>query len=173
MVAGTTSIYSAPADYRIGQQPPSPIADVNASNAIQQLYDAVHIIIQQSSVGGSAGNILSVKASATIAFGMPVNLFNSAGVLTARPASSSLAEPAHGVCSTVDGIASGSSGLITTGVFVATTVAVLVLGTDYWLGSAGALSTTPDTTAGHIEQYIGVAISSNQLLVKTSSWIRH
>lgn len=170
-MSGTATRYSAQIDYRLPQTPPQ-IDDPVVANAIGTLWSAVMILIAQQSTTQLGGTTLGVVASANIVFGMPVNLYANAGVLNARPASSSLSYPAHGICSSPAGITAGSTGFITRDNFVANTSG-LTLGSNYWLAAAGGVATTADTTAGHIEQYLGIALSATQLFFSPTSWIQH
>ena len=172
--AGTGSTYTAPTNYGISQVPPGPIEDPVVAGAIAQIYKAIQALIQNQTPYATGGNSIAVIASANIAMGEPVNLYNNAGVLNARPASSApTVAPCHGICTSLAGIASGSAGIITRGPLVVTGLSGLTLGANYWLSSGGAMATAADTASGHIEQYLGVAISTTQLFYSPSSWIQH
>ena len=171
---GTRAVYTSPVNYGISQTPPGGIIDPVAAVAISQLYKAVLALIQEQTPYATGGNVRAVIASSAIAYGEPVNLYSNSGVLNAQPASSTpTVAPCHGFCTSLTGIASGSTGLVVRGALILSGLSGLTLGSNYWLAGAGAIATVADTAAGHIEQYLGVALSATELFVNASSWIQH
>lgn len=107
-------------------------------------------------------------ASVLIAAGQLVNLFNNAGVLGARLASSSAPSTmAHGLAVTGAGIGSRIE-MHWLRTFT-TSIGGMVIGQLYYTGTvAGTVQNIPPVAAGTIQQPIGVAIASNQLLLDIS-----
>lgn len=172
-MTGTSPIYSAAVDYRISQQPPGPIGDKQTAVAIAQLFAAVQVLISQQTAGSYNQNTLAVVAGVTLTYGEPVNLFSHSGVINAKAASSTpTVAPCHGFCGSRSGISSGSTGLIILGPNIINLTG-LTVGSNYWLAGGGTIATSPDTTAGDIEQYLGIALSTTQLFVNPSTWIQH
>lgn len=98
-------------------------------------------------------------ANVALPYGSLVNLYNNAGVLTARLADrTDGTKPAHAIvddplgaplgsyanCIMLHGLCAGVSG---------TTV-----GTQYWLGLAGAMQNTKPTTAGNLAQRVAIGM---------------
>lgn len=140
----------------------------------QQLFLAINLI---------SGNF-EVIFSEAVAFGALINLYSNAGVLNARNAnsgvggSSGAVQPVHGFCNGdnkgMNNIASGKSGFVQLGKGMILGQTGLTVGGNYWLKATnGQWQATPDVTAGHIEQYIGVALSATQLAFGANSWIQH
>lgn len=122
---------------------------------------------------------LYVQSTEDIAFGALVNLFDNGGSLGARNANSSTGRRAHAYCSVNSsaqtGIPSGLFGevILTLGLIG---ISGVNPGDNLWLASVnGQMQTTPDTTAGHIEQYIGVGVAPNLVYVcmATGAYIQH
>lgn len=123
-----------------------------------------------------AGNLTRFycPAAVNVSFGQLITLTLSGGVLKVAVADGSISgKIADGFCSTVGGLAAGSIGEFTLKRGILTLAGPLTVGQRYWLGTAGAVRTTPDTTAGHIEQYIGIAITTTSLFMDSTSWIQH
>lgn len=100
------------------------------------------------------------NASEALTAGRLVNFHDVAGVTNVRHADASNGREAHGyvaagfalnAVATVfkDGTISGLTGL--------------VAGTSMFLGTAGASTVTPPTTAGHISQRVGVALDATSM----------
>lgn len=188
--------YNSPLNFFLGRDPPADLPpEVQA--AVTELYNAVQQVIQalvnNCGIGpqslsvwpqlvGSPSTLLAgnlrrfyVTASEDILDGSVVNLFTNAGVINARNANSTNAtRPADGFCTTGGGIAAGSIGEVQLGAGLAT-VSGLTPGQRYWLAPTnGQVQAAPDTTAGHIEQVIGVAIDAANLWVNLSPfWLQH
>lgn len=175
MVAPVT--YQGPYNFQIAQSPSqiTTLADAqqelqNLSNAMQQLILAVN----------SQSGFLSVVFSEAVIFGAMVNLWLTGGALEARNANSGtggsggVVQPAHGFCSSPGGVLLGKTGFIQRGVGICNGLSGLTVGSDYWLSTTnGVISVTKDTSAGHIEQHVGVATSTTALSFTTSPWIQH
>lgn len=190
--------FSSAVNFRLPLQVPTEI-DPKIKEAISPLYAALQQVFQafvnncgtdqqdQASWASLAsqepastllsGNLrrLYVVASENIAFGAMINLFSNAGVLNARNANSTNAtKTADGFCTTSGGIVAGAVGEVqlSTGVC---SINGLTIGQNYWLSATnGLVQAGPDTTAGHIEQLIGKAITTTQLYVNIApSWIQH
>lgn len=99
----------------------------------------------------------------TLAAGDVVNLFDDSGTLKARKADASAAftKSVHGFVK-----ANVTSAQNATVYFEGTISGLtgLTIGAKYFLSAtAGTLTTTAPTTAGHIMQYVGVAVSATEL----------
>ena len=107
-------------------------------------------------------------ASELIAPGQLVNLFNNAGVLGARLASSNSATTmAHGIAVTGAGIGSRIEMQYLRA--FTSSIGGMVIGQVYYTGTApGTVQNLPPVAAGTIQQPIGVAVASNQLLLDIS-----
>lgn len=122
---------------------------------------------------------LYVVASETISYGSFVNLFNSGGVLTARNSNSSAAKRAMGYCNVnttqQSGMAAGQYGEVILGQGIIGIGGVNPGDLLFLAPSAGTIQIGPDTTAGHIEQFIGIGIGINLVYVDINmgSWIQH
>lgn len=119
-------------------------------------------------------NRLYVKAGEALAYGDIINLYNNAGVLTARKADATTnAKPADGFNNTPAALAIGEVGefILAHGLLPASG---LTIGQRYFLSTTpGVMATTPAVAAGNIEQYLGVALSSEALFFNSSYWIQH
>lgn len=169
--------YQAPLNWQLTQNPPQ-FADIPADVEayIKQLHISVLLMQQQIALQSGA---LAVLFSETVVYGAMVQLYSAAGVLTARNANSSntgssaAVQPIHCFCNMPAGVSAGNAGFVQfTG--VAQGLSGLTIGSPYWLKAAnGQVQTAPDTTAGHIEQFAGIALSSTTLAFKAASWIQH
>jgi ABC-type lipoprotein release transport system permease subunit len=125
-------------------------------------------------------NRLYCIAGETIAYGRLVNLYNNAGVLTARNAISSDANKrAHGYCNvnntSQSGMALGQYGEVILGRGIIA-VAGVNPGDELFLSaSSGQMQVGPDTTAGHIEQFIGFGVATNLVSIDITigSYLQH
>jgi hypothetical protein len=105
---------------------------------------------------------VSVAASEDLSAGDFINLFNSAGSLKMRKAdNTSSSKKAHGFVSSA--VTTGSTGTATLGMGVNPSVSGLTIGTQYFLGTVGGVSTSPPTASGSIVQALGVAKSATEL----------
>lgn len=121
-----------------------------------------------------AGNLTRFYCPALVSVtqGQLVNLVVSGGVLKAQVADRTIAG-LHMDGFAPQAVAAGSIGEFILRRGILTTSQTLVPGQDYWLATAGGLRSTPLTTAGTIEQYIGKAITTSQLYCDSTSWIQH
>lgn len=111
---------------------------------------------------GIGPDIVTVLASETITGGQLVNLYNNAGTLNVRKADgSTTGKDANGFC--LVGITSGASGAVYMG-GINTAVTGLTPGKIFLSDTtAGAVTNTAPTTAGHTVQQVGVALSATSL----------
>jgi hypothetical protein len=99
--------------------------------------------------------------SAAISAGQMVNLFNNAGVLTARPADCTTTGSEANAFA-LSAFASGATGTF----FLAgnvTGMSGLTPGSIYFLSTVGAVSLTSTSTPGNINQIVGKSLSSTSL----------
>lgn len=112
---------------------------------------------------GLAVDAITVLASETIAAGAMVNVYNNAGTLNVRNADQSTASRGkycNGFCNV--GISSAASGTVTFSGIVSGQTA-LTPGATQFLGTAGAITTTVNVTAGQICQEVGYALSATTM----------
>lgn len=183
--------FGSSVNFRLGLQPPNDI-DPDIKEAIGPLYTAFQqvfftfinncgidirdpadwasIAAQTPTATLLAGNLnrLYVVASETIQFGAMINLFLNAGVLNARNANSGTGIQADGFCSTTGGLVAGQAGEVQLATGVANITGLTIGGRYYLNATAGHIQLGPDVTAGHIEQYIGIAITTSLLFVNMS-----
>lgn len=118
------------------------------------------ISVMPDGIGGA--DTKTIQASEALEAGNLVNIFISGQSAQVRKADASLGRRAHGFVKAA--VASGSvalvykSGTITGKYFIDQDI-----GTAQYLGLAGACQTIAATTAGHISQEIGIALSSSEL----------
>jgi len=117
------------------------------------------------------GNLtrMYVVASVAISRGQVVNLFNNAGVLNARLArGDSAATMAHGIANNSVGI----SGILELNWQRGTidSISGMVVGALYYLSPtvAGAVQTVRPSTAGHIIQPVGLALTGATMALESS-----
>jgi hypothetical protein len=111
---------------------------------------------------GVGANAVTATASATISAGMLVNIYNNAGVLSVRPAdSTAVGSEANGYAPSAT--ANGGTGTVNLGAGLISGLSALTIGTNYYLGTVGAPTTTVPSTAGNIVQYVGKALSATSL----------
>jgi len=112
-----------------------------------------------SSMLPTSGSV-TLPASEALAAGDYVNFWDNGGTVNARKADSASGFEADGFVKAA--VASGASGEV----FRAglnDQQAGLTLGADQYLGAAGAVTETRTTTAGELDQYLGVAISATTI----------
>lgn len=113
---------------------------------------------------GIGQNMAVVPASEALAAGDQVNLWLNAGVLSARKADATAASAGKRADGFVQSaVASGASATVYRNGGQNTGLTGLVIGTDYYLGAAGAVTPTQNTTSGQTDQYIGKASAANVL----------
>lgn len=111
----------------------------------------------------------SVVASAAITAGALVNIYPNAGVLNARPAdNTAVGSEANGYAPSA--IASGASGTVYLGEGLISGLSALSVGAPYFLGTAGAVTTTAPSTAGNLIQPVGKAVSATEFYIQPSSF---
>jgi hypothetical protein len=117
-----------------------------------------------------------VLAGENLAYGAFINIYNDAGIPKARNANSTdHTKPAHGYCNITDGSSIGnytevilSQGLLK--------VSGLNAGDKIFLSpSAGMATLTPDTAAGHLEQFLGYGLGNELAFIDiaSGSYIEH
>lgn len=187
--------FSSPIDYRIGNTAPVIRNIQDATFAVEELYDfslaVIRGLVKYAGIGEYlttqwpllaarpdqlvfSGNLnkIYMKCLVAITPGRYVNFLASGGIIQAQLADSTVPLPA-------DGWSTGNYAAGDTGEFIwsvgnnTSRTVVNVLGQRYWLGVGGLIRTTPDTAAGHIEQYLGIAISTTGLLTNISAAIQH
>lgn len=108
-----------------------------------------------------ASGALTYPASEAIAAGALINLWNNAGNISMRNAdNTSSAKRAHGFAPAA--VTSGANGTAIIGEGYITGLSALTIG-EYFLGTAGGLSTTAPTATGSIVQRVGFADSNSTL----------
>lgn len=114
---------------------------------------------------GIGANVVVAVASEAIGAGKFVELFADAGTLKMRLADNSNGRAAWGyVRVAVDADASGTAYRLNT---ANAALSGLTAGTDYYLGTAGGVISTPldpDTDIGKLSQFLGRAASATELI---------
>lgn len=109
---------------------------------------------------GVAADVCTATATATLTAGQLVNVYNNAGTLSVRPAdNTNPASFANGYV--LSGISNAASGTVYLGPGVITGLSGLTLGSSYFLGTVGAVTTTAPSSAGTIVQPVGIALSTS------------
>lgn len=165
--------YTSPMQFKISQTAPPISSILDTQKAVNDLFLVVQQLIQTLQPSGQAGNVISFRASEAIILGAAVNVYNNAGIIGIRNANSnSTIKMCHGFALTP--ITSGTYGAISFGNQLLLGLSGLTLGSNYWLSSVGGtIQATPDTAAGHIEQYVGIALDATSLYIKPGNWIQH
>lgn len=105
----------------------------------------------------------SVTASEDVAAGDLINLWNDTGTLKMRKAdNTSTAKRADGYIEAA--VTTGNTGAPTVGGGLVSGLSGLTVGADYYLGTAGGVTTTPPTASGSIVQYVGKGKSATELV---------
>lgn len=117
------------------------------------------------------------NCSANIAYGAMVNLYNVAGVLTARPAQANgFAKAASGFCDVSGGFTSGTVGEFICGPGINHGIGGLTIGNWYFLDPAtatGQVTATQPSAIGQVIQLCGIAIAADKLLCGSfNNWIQ-
>lgn len=109
-----------------------------------------------------ASNSISFTASEAIAAGALINLWSNAGTINIRNADqTATGKQADGYAPSA--IASAATGTVVLSDGLITGLSGLTVGSQYWLGTAGGVTTTPPSTAGYISQYVGKALTTTEL----------
>lgn len=112
---------------------------------------------------GIGADTKTLAASENLSAGDLVNVWNDSGTAKVRKAdASSTAKRAHGFV--LSAVTSGNNATVYMEGTV-TGLSSLTLGGNYFLSgsTAGAITTTAPSTAGHIVQQVGVALSATEL----------
>lgn len=113
---------------------------------------------------GIGQDILTVPATEAIAAGAQINLWNNSGVLSMRNADATAASAGKKSDGFVQSaVASGASGQAYRTGGPNTGVTGLTVGSDYFLGAGGAVTTVQNVNSGQTDQYIGKATAANVL----------
>ncbi|MGY2052973.1 hypothetical protein [Methylobacterium sp. JK268] len=113
---------------------------------------------------GIGQDIANYPTSEALAAGAQVNLYNNSGTLTARNADASAANGGKQSDGFVlSAVTSGGTAAVYRNGGLNTGVTGLTPGSDYWLGTGGAVTATQNTTAGQTDQYIGKASAAGVL----------
>lgn len=106
--------------------------------------------------------IEQIEASESISAGDALNIWDDAGTRKVRLADATIGRPAHTFART--GGAAGA--MITVDDDGPVSVSGVVLGSRYWLGAAGTITTNPDeTTSGAVIQSVGYGRDTGILAV--------
>lgn len=103
---------------------------------------------------------LYVMAGADLVFGNFINLYNAAGTLKVKKADSTVPLAAYGYCNDVNGVLTGSYTEVILGLGLLVINGVTP-GAPIYLAGNGLAALAPDTTAGHINQYLGIGVATN------------
>lgn len=125
-------------------------------------------LIDPTMLSGISGLItLTVTAQGAIAAGKLVNVFDNAGVLSAKVADSTTAgSEADGFAPSA--ITSGATGTVQVGEGLISGLTGLTDGAVYYLGAAGAPVTPAPSTAGNSVQKVGKAMGTTALYFQPS-----
>lgn len=109
-----------------------------------------------------------VKASEALVYGQLVNLYDVAGVVTARKADCALLRPAHGVVASGNGAAVGAyfEILFMRGRTAAVTGSTL--GTQYWLSTAGQIQAAKPV-APNLIQPVAIGLGTSGIYLNIES----
>ncbi len=126
-------------------------------------YDAAEMAVvdQFSMLIDHREQKLAVKALEAISFGSLLTLVVDGGKLAARKADATdLTKPAHAICDTAGGIASGSFGMA---IFMrgrSLGISGTTLGAAYYLSTSGNIQVAVPTADGVLNQVVGVGLGS-------------
>jgi len=102
-----------------------------------------------------------VKALELLPYGALVTISLDGGKLSASLAdATNLNKPAHGICDTIGGIPTGEFGVIIFSQGRSAGVAGTILGTTYYLSTAGTMQAEIPTASGVIIQVVGTGLGS-------------
>lgn len=109
---------------------------------------------------GVGADVKSIVASEALTAGDLVNVYNNASVPNVRKADATNGREAHGFV-----LAGFASSVNATVYFegVVTGLTGLTIGASMYLGATGTATATAPTTAGHISQRVGVAVSATEI----------
>ena len=106
---------------------------------------------------------ISLPAAVAIAAGKQVNIFNNNGVPSIQLADATTSPPLRSDGYVSAAVAQGANGNVYRRGGVNTAQTGLTPDNDYFLGAAGAVTITQNTTPGQLDQYIGLATSATTL----------
>lgn len=127
----------------------------STANALVAMDAAGKLDISVMPTGIGAETVVCAS-SENLAAGAFVNLFLNGGVITARNADSTTnAKIAHGFV--LLAVTSPANATVFMASNTNTSVTALTIGSDYFLGTVGGVTTTAPSTTGNIVQFIGRA----------------
>ena len=97
-------------------------------------------------LSNARNNLVFAVATEALSFGMAVNIYDNAGVVSARKADRSLTRPAHGLVNSINGAAIGATCEIMFMQGRSQGVTGSVVGSAYYLNTAGTVTATKPTT---------------------------
>ncbi len=103
---------------------------------------------------------ISLPAAVAIGAGKQVNIFNNSGTESVQLADATLATPLRSDGFVLAAVASGGTAKVYRRGGINTALSGLTQDSDYYLGAAGAVTVTQNTTAGQLDQYIGKATAA-------------
>lgn len=141
---------------------PATTGGVGSAGQIPALDPSTGLLALSMMPSGIGPTTVSVPTSAALAAASPlVNIYNASGTATSRPAdSTAVGSEANGFVLAAFG--NGATATVYTGGLI-TGLSGLTVGAFYYLGTAGALTATPPSTAGNVVQYVGKALSATTL----------
>lgn len=105
----------------------------------------------------------TLTATETLAAGDLISLWDNGGIKMRKATNTGHATRAQGFVNS--GVASGATGVAILGDGINTGVSGLAVAGRYFLGTSGAVTTTPPTASGSIVQFVGTARASTELNV--------
>lgn len=106
---------------------------------------------------------IPLPAAVNIAAGKEVNIFNNNGTISVQLADATASPPLRSDGYVLAAAASGNTAQVYRRGGVNNALSGLTAGADYYLGAAGNVTTTQNTTPGQLDQYIGYATSATAL----------
>lgn len=147
-------------DIKLPNSPGSrPVAEMEEYYELLKLYQAIqNLTIELDRRMGA----VFVTYSETATYGQGVNLYNNGGTLNARLSNlTTSAKPVRGFCSEVEGVASGSTGLVLLCGKIVGQSGLTPGALYYGSNTGGGYS----TSAGTVSQLIGYALSDSELYI--------
>ena len=109
---------------------------------------------------GVGAQTIAMICSETLTAGNLINIYDNAGVTTARKADCSNSRRAHGFV--LSGFNSGTTATVYLDDSL-TGLSSLTVGVPYYLSTTGGISSTAPSTAGYISQEIGIAANATTI----------
>lgn len=120
---------------------------------------------------GVTPEVITVLTSEALAAGAFVNIYNNAGTLNARNADNTTnAKPAQGFVLTA--FLNATNATIYVLAQSNTQLSGLTVGSDYYLGTVGGVTTTAPSTTGNIVQFLGRAHSTTAMIFANETTIQ-